>query len=293
LSSWRTAGFDIIAVNGSTETTTLRGLDLPVEFATLATDGKPRISAIMTAIRARSCKFAGIINSDCRMLAFPNIAATLQSGLERRVVLAWRLDIDDEGPRAMQYGFDAFFLDTSCLPMDDGGFHIGEPWWDLWFPLACQMNGAMIETLEVPLLTHKVHPLNWNWPDQWYDFGRRFWTATLRPGYPYEAELHAVAVALPEEFRAKPQTISIVAAPEIETILRLCGRAMLASAEADQLRLELAERKSMMSAQSAETDQLRLQLAEIRKSTSWRVTAPLRIIVDTIYRKLYNVSNNR
>src|SRR5258708_15814417 len=81
LNSWRTAGFDAVAVNGPGETEALRCLDLPVEFAVTAADGKPRIGAILSAIRARGCRFAGIINSDCRIIGYPNVAAALQAGL--------------------------------------------------------------------------------------------------------------------------------------------------------------------------------------------------------------------
>lgn len=41
--SWRTAGFAPVAVNGPREIEALRGLDLPIEFAALEADGKPRI----------------------------------------------------------------------------------------------------------------------------------------------------------------------------------------------------------------------------------------------------------
>jgi hypothetical protein len=32
----------------------------------------------------------------------------------------------------------------------------------LWFPLAREINGAKLETLSVPIITHHIHPLNWN-----------------------------------------------------------------------------------------------------------------------------------
>jgi hypothetical protein len=41
LDSWRTAGFDTVAVNGAAEVEALRCLDLPIEFSVAATDGKP------------------------------------------------------------------------------------------------------------------------------------------------------------------------------------------------------------------------------------------------------------
>src|SRR5258707_15834378 len=90
LNSWRTAGFDTVAVNGPTETEALRCLDLPVQFAVTAADGKPRIGTILSAIRTRGCRFASIINSDCRVIGHPNAAARLQAGFGRSAVLASR-----------------------------------------------------------------------------------------------------------------------------------------------------------------------------------------------------------
>src|SRR5260370_40873841 len=73
LNSWRKAGFDAVAVNGPGETEALRCLDLPIELAVTATDEKPRIGTIMPAIRARGCRFAGIINSDCRIVNYHDV----------------------------------------------------------------------------------------------------------------------------------------------------------------------------------------------------------------------------
>jgi hypothetical protein len=178
LNSWRGAGFAPIAVNGPNEIERLRELDLPVEFAPLPTDGKPRIGAILSAIRETGAPFCGIINSDCKIIGYPDLAANLAAGLKGRVAAAWRLDID--GPRvesaAQKYGFDAFFFDTAAMPDDDCGFSIGEAFWDTWFPLACEAAGARVEAIEVPLLTHRIHPTNWSDGD-WLRGARRFWPA--------------------------------------------------------------------------------------------------------------------
>src|SRR5229473_84005 len=80
LESWRTAGFDAVAVNGPSEIAALRKLDLPVEFSVLASDGKPRIGAILSAIHEDGCRYAGIINADCRIAGYPGLAASLQGG---------------------------------------------------------------------------------------------------------------------------------------------------------------------------------------------------------------------
>ena len=70
LNSWRIAGFTPVAANGPTEIEKLRALDLSVEFAPLPKDGKPSIGAILDAIRASGARYAGIVNCDCRMMAF-------------------------------------------------------------------------------------------------------------------------------------------------------------------------------------------------------------------------------
>jgi hypothetical protein len=283
LHSWRMAGFDTVAVNGPAEIEALRGLDLPIEFAVTATDGKPRIGTILSAIQARGCRFAGIINSDCRVLRYPDLADNLKAGLERSAILAWRLDVsDDAKPAPMRFGFDAYFFDIEVAPRDDAGFSIGEPWWDLWFPLACELSGARVETLAVPALTHKIHPANWH-ERNWFLGGQRFWAA-FQTGRRYDAIPKSLRARIPADWwkqdtlsptrlgelsllipawlhDCRPQTTSILgmAGADVENILRLGVRAMLAESHA----ASLAE-----------------ELADLRNSTFWRLTAPLRTAVE-------------
>jgi hypothetical protein len=278
LNSWRMAGFDTVAVNGAAETEALRCFDLPIEFAVTKTDGKPRIGTILSAIRARGCRFAGIINSDCRIIGYPDVAANLRAGLDRTAVLAWRIDIGpDLKQTTMRGGFDAYFFDAEVMPRDDCGFSIGDPWWDYWFPMACEMSGARVETLAVPLLMHKAHPANWS-EQSYIRGGCRFWAAlqswqlggalpkSLRAqipvrwwleGAPSKDQLATLCGIIPAWLHdCRPQTIAIMGpqATEIEAVLRLGGRAMLrASYQAD--------------------------LVEVWDSTSWRMTAPLRATV--------------
>ncbi len=254
LDSWRAAGFQPVAVNGPAETEALRSLDLPIEFAPMQTDGKPRIGAILSVIKASDAPFAGIINSDCRIMGYPRLASTIKNGLDRSCILAWRVDVG-EGikPAATSHGFDAYFFDVRFLPEDDIGFSIGDPWWDYWFPLVCEMNGARLETLAVPFLSHKVHPLNWQ-RRKWEAGAHRFWTA-LR-GWQPAAVPRSVFDAIPAAwwtqerlsasrvgslslivpawfFKERRQTIAILPAEmaEVETMLQLGGQALLDAAE--------------------------------------------------------------
>jgi hypothetical protein len=254
LDSWRAAGFEPVAVNGPMEAETLRQLGLAVELAVMAADRKPRIGDFLSAIRERGCRFAGIINSDCRIIGHPGLAANLQRQLDGRAVLAWRLDVGDIEPSGVRYGFDAFFFDTEIMPADDAGFSIGDVWWDYWFPLACEMRGATIETLSFPLLTHQVHPLNWK-TRKWDDGAHRFWTMlkSWRAAAPAarsvfkeiprawwsseQLNAHQVGVlslTVPLWFhKERPQTIAVMPAEmaEMEMMFRLCGQALLETSE--------------------------------------------------------------
>jgi hypothetical protein len=285
LDSWRAAGFHPIAVNGPRETETLRKLDLGIEFTRLPSDGRPRIGAIFSAIRENGARFAGIINSDCRIVRYPNLADKLKAGVNLALVLAWRIDLDaDLKPTTTQRGgFDAFFFDRNIVPRDDGGFSIAEPWWDHWFPLACAMNGARLETLTVPLLTHKNHPEKWSEQD-FIRAGHRFWGTlqrwhqrgdmpkSLSAKMPAELQFssntlsieqlgHLTGVAPTWLFRCRPQSIAVMEpeARELETLLRFGGHFLyeLARTQAELARTQAA-------------------LGEICNSRSWRMTAPLR-----------------
>jgi hypothetical protein len=143
------------------------------------------------------------------------------------------------------------------------------------------MSGARVETLAVPLLTHKAHPANWN-EQSFIRSGYRFWAAFqgwyqrgVLPesllaqipigwrldGRPSVDQLGHLCSIIPAWLHdSRPQTIAIMApeAAEVEAVLRLGGRAM-----------RLAEVAQIAKA----------ELAEIRNSTSWRITAPLRAAV--------------
>jgi hypothetical protein len=302
LNSWRAAGFSAVAVNGPKETEALLQLDLGIEFAPLPSDGKPSIGAIFSAIRASGVRFAGIINSDCKIVRYPNLATNLLAGLDRTVVLAWRIDLgSDLQPTTRRGGFDAFFFDANIIPPDDSGFSIAEPWWDYWFPLACEMNGARLETLTLPLLTHKDHPENWS-EQNFVSAGHRFWgmlqnwhrrgdlpkslIARVPAGLQFdhtpskEQLLHLAGVPPFWLFDCRPQTIDVMGpeAADVETILRFGGHLLYN---------EVLRQCNEVLRQSSEAE-----LAQIRNSTCWRMTAPLRKVVIAV-RKITAVSRTR
>ncbi len=202
LNSWRSAGFHPVAVNGPSEIKVLRGLDLPVQFGPLPADGRPRIGGILEAVRQSGAPIAGIINSDCRIMADPALAERLATSLDKTCILAWRVDVGANiVPVAASHGFDCYFFDTRYVPKDDYGFSIGDTWWDYWFPMACEMAGARLETLAIALLTHRVHPVNWSGRN-WEAGTERFWMA-LRHWKPTEPAADSLFAALPRAWWKK------------------------------------------------------------------------------------------
>jgi hypothetical protein len=277
LNSWRIAGFDIVAVNGPTDCDAIASLGLPVELHRVSNDGKPRIGQILSAIRASSSDFAGIINADCRLIAYPNLAVNLRSGLPGAAALAWRLNVDESAiPAAEPYGFDAFFFDAKFIPDDDLGFTIGDPWWDTWFPLALAANKAKVEILAVPLLLHQTHPYNWD-KTKWLAGADRGWKALRTWRVSMDPDLfvdipddwwsreklnpHQLAIMsqrIVTQLRRYPPKNNITVLPadlaEVEDMLRLGGYAMIEAAE--------------------------LRRTDVSGSTFWRMTKPLRMAID-------------
>jgi hypothetical protein len=296
LDSWRAVGFAPVAVNGPSEIAALRRLDLPIEYATLPTDGKPRIGAILSVIRKSGVRFAGIVNSDCRILPYPNLVSNLNTGLDRTVLVGWRIDVGGHEQSTASFGFDAYFFDTAILPNDDAGYSIGGPWWDYWFPLACEVAGGKIETLTAPLLTHKVHPINyssqqeidgclrfWNCLRNWYSDGRAI------PGWPFQKaydryrsqtiwpeQLSEISDLVRPWIRRKAASISFLPPElaEIESMLRLHGQALVANTE-------IARSLHIL---QTETRQLRSGIVALRNFLSLRLPARLRFSAITIYR---------
>jgi hypothetical protein len=255
IASWRATGFTPVAVNGPNEVKELQELHVPIEFVRLPIDSKPRIGAILQAVRDSGAPVAGIINSDCQIMADPLLASRLVGRLDRTCVLAWRVDVG-EGikPAATSHGFDCYFFDTRCLPEDDRGFSIGATWWDYWFPVACEVAGARLETLAFPLLTHRVHPVAWS-RRNWETGAQRFWTA-LREWKPAEPGPDSLFAAIPPHwwnkpklgaidvarlslitpkwfFKARPQRRSILPSEvaAVEVVAAMGGRALLDAAD--------------------------------------------------------------
>jgi hypothetical protein len=177
VASWRNTGFYPISFNGVAEIPLVQSYGLGIEFESAPKGGKPVIGDILQAIRCRGASHAGIINADCEIVAYPDLALRLSRVLRGRLLFAERIDRHADGALSVGecQGFDGFFADTTVLSnLTNRQFRMGETWWDYWLPLAVAANGYEIGCADVPLLLHQKHPAAWH-VEKWIEYGRVFW----------------------------------------------------------------------------------------------------------------------
>lgn len=319
IASWRAAGFKPISVNGPSEIERLAALDLDIEIEPLSEDGKPFIGDILAAIRKRGCLRAGIVNADCEVLGYPELALRLAVALENGVLYAERVDISDDRLPGLGEcnGFDAFFFDVGILgTIEDRHFRLGETWWDYWFPLRLAADGALLGNIDVPIIHHQRHPARWN-EEQWVRNARHVCSALRAWGTqdtlsslsssldgiqhlkkPNLHDLSRVAASCFEWLRTRKLPRDMAFLPggmeSIEALLRDAYRSF--SSNGDQAvekvdpstaRAELAisnaaPAKAELAAVRAELAAAKAELAAFKASTSWRITQPLRQFVSLL-----------
>jgi hypothetical protein len=189
IASWRRQGFDVVSLNTRTEIEALLPLNYDVTFKEVPSS-RPRIADFLTIIKEEHAVVAGIINSDCMMVANgPAISLVLQFA-QQGLVLVERLNIGADDLRATGtscYGFDLLLFATQILNTleFDPEISIGTPWWDYWFPIAYQSAGGELFGAPAPMLMHLDHPLGWS-QETWLAHGRKMhdvlWSAPLRAG---------------------------------------------------------------------------------------------------------------
>lgn len=200
IASWRAAGFTPVTVNGPGEITQIADYDLGIAIESVSDNGKPLVCDILTAVRRRGGKRAAIVNSDCKMIVYPNLASRLAASLENGLLYAERIDFGDGRPMAIGdcNGFDAFFFDVALLEqVNDRQFRLGETWWDYWFPLQLAASGAVLGNIDWPLVLHRRHNFHWSL-EQWEINGRHLWG---------QMKTWSRQKALPEFFSSQGDTI--------------------------------------------------------------------------------------
>jgi len=177
IATWRANGFTPVSVNHDAEVDEIKSLGLDIDVQTIPGRGKPLIGGILSAIRKTDSSFAALLNADCRMIYYPNLAQTLQRSLPGNVLYSQRLETVEGKPtfEEVSHGFDGFFFDTNLLDgVEDSTFRMGECWWDYWLPLRLAANGAQFGKIQQPVLLHEFHETNWSY-ENWCAYGEAFW----------------------------------------------------------------------------------------------------------------------
>jgi hypothetical protein len=303
IASWRAVGFEPISINGPSEISQLAALGLDIEIEPASEDGKPFIGDILTAIRKRGCARAGIVNADCSVLGYPDLALTLAAALENSVLYAERVDIsDDRLPTLGEcHGFDAFFFDIGILGIiNDRHFRLGETWWDYWFPLQLAANGAMLGNIGVPLIRHRRHHARWN-QEQWVRHGRHLCTALKT----WSAQNTLLS------FLSSLDGVRLLETPDVQQLSKI-GATCFEWLRTRRLQREVAflpngmgsieallqdayrsfSSRGDVAVDKAELAAAEAELAAFKASTSWRITAPLRNFVNLLrwnaHRSIFN-----
>jgi hypothetical protein len=304
IASWRSAGFDVVTINGQSEVARVEAFGLDVEIVTVEEGGKPPISDILACARARQLQYAGIINADCAILPYPDLARQLTAHVQGGIVVSERLDIDERllpQPDTCS-GFDAFFFDMTFIPSGfDLNFRIGVPWWDYCFPMAAVALGAKIINIETPLLTHKVHSHTWS-DEERESVGQVFWRflrgwQSLKhedfPSFGSEVEalwtedtltsdqLAIVGLAcfrwLQSRRMESPRRFLPEELQPIEALLHSQRMALnKLNQQAGGLREEIDIQRGANAVLELGLKNLQEYIEDLQKSTSWRVTKPLR-----------------
>jgi len=281
--SWLNAGFKVVSLNAKHEVSAVRRLGFPIEV--IAIDGdhpRPRIADFISCIRQLAPKYCGIVNADCKMLDYPEVALALRSGVDRALLIAERIELID-GILPMKYvpgGFDLFLFYADDLEGLEAPPHaIGEAWWDFWFPAAMAAKGVAVRNINTPLITHFKHDTAWP-PEQWQVNARAFWRDLrrwhdLRPetldDLDYDlarwwerdeldpeksGELGRIVHRWLHEKKWEPPTPMLSPSPEVEDLLRLYRE---------------------QSGMSADLAHLSSTLKSFRRSILWPLSKPMRL----------------
>ena len=308
IASWRNAGFEVVSINGRKEAPHVAALGLSIEIVAVAQDQKPLIRDILSCIVETNCQFAGIVNADCALLSYPDLSAKLRETLGGSLILAERIDVDNDFiPQPdLCGGFDGFFFDVAILPSTvDQDFRIGVPWWDYYLPMVVAAHGHRIVNLETPLLTHKLHSTGWSRGEREV-VGQTFWRflnewrASHQQGFPDLGrgiddlwskqvltvdELGVVGSACLNWLQTRrstvPHQLLSSSMEPLETLLRSARTSLnLEAQHRSKLALRLFNSEEANTLLKLETEsriaELELRIAEMERSTSWRITKPLR-----------------
>jgi len=168
-------------------------------------------------------------------------------------------------------------------------FCLGVPWWDYWVPLTSVLNGYPVKQLITPVAYHIEHPFRWE-NKYFKHFGARLVSYLLEPD---------ISKIINDDFRTRidfvkkhedyiflamfivnyiiNRTEKIFYFPEAERPTKIEGSCK--ECRLMEMKLDYYKDRDLKIINFLEK-----KLMEMRKSLSWRITAPLRKIYGKIYK---------
>jgi len=184
IASWQALGFNVISINSALEINAVRSRFQTVNFVLAdrtaeSETGKQYIyfDDVCRAIALTNADICGIINSDIHLLQDACLKDFIAREAKNSFIFGSRIDVDLSGNTDGEiffFGFDFFFFDRivlDCYPLSD--FCLGAPWWDYWAPSVPLAKGIPCKELISPVAFHLKHETKWA-PDLFFRFGNIF-----------------------------------------------------------------------------------------------------------------------
>lgn len=308
ISSWQSLGFELISINSPTETNLIRQYFPSVEFISVhrtaeQSTGRPYVyfDDVCMALAESGADICGIINSDIHLYPAVKFKDFISREAEESFLFGSRIDVKTPENRDGEiyfYGFDFFFFNKSllaCYPSSE--FCLGAPWWDYWAPMVPLIQGIQCKEIISPLAYHLWHETKWA-PDLFNHFGdallnalqKRSKTVNLNSGL--ESVLSDVIGSRDFNifsFKILQYILGNARQIVLDTDCANDNRVNIGLCQFESMRRFMIDRKSDCLIAEKEIETLKAAVSEgnkrlenIKKSFSWRLTAPLRKMLDAL-----------
>ncbi|EMG37884.1 Tetratricopeptide repeat containing protein [Desulfocurvibacter africanus PCS] len=173
VSTWLSAGFEVLSVNPAEELPLLESRFPEVRFVAAPRDGREHfgkplvyIEDMLKALQETGADVLGIVNADIAFCRGGDFLGFVIRQAEGGMLFGPRVDIarpDAQTAGMYHCGFDYFFFDREAVPdLSDSGFCIGVPWWDIFFPYAFLLQGLPVRMNLSPVAYHLAHDVHWS-----------------------------------------------------------------------------------------------------------------------------------
>ncbi|TWJ33043.1 hypothetical protein [Geobacter argillaceus] len=285
--------------------------------------GKPFVyfDDVCRALTESGADICGIINSDIFLRADGDFKEFISRESRGSFLFGSRIDVtspEDSDGEIFFVGFDFFFFDRSilaCYPPSE--FCLGAPWWDYWAPMVPLIRGIPCKEIVSPLAYHVWHETKWA-PDHFQQFGKILIREIQKISESFDLDPE-LATGLLEVSRSNEITIFsfVVLQYILDNASRVVfdcqgangSRVTIGMHQFESMRRYMIDRRRECCAAAGEIETLKCsvedlkgeseknrdatitalqkrleRLDQLESSLSWRLTAPLRKILDALRR---------